>query len=324
MLLWFYVPILVLLIQIYFKLAIKFNIIDHPNHRSSHSKGTIRGAGIIFPIALFLQFLIIDFQYPFFILGLMIISLVSFYDDFFPLSNKIRLVVHLVAVSLLFIQLGLLDWPLWIITLVYILVVGTINAYNFMDGINGITGAYSLITILCLFLINERYEAFINSEWLIVSILALMVFNFFNFRSKAKCFAGDVGSVGMAFIIIFFILQLILTTGDLKYITFLLLYGLDTVTTIVFRLIRRENIFVAHRTHFYQHLANVKKWPHLSVSALYLVAQLIVNIMIIYLEWNSGAFVILILLVGFLFVGLRFAVEGKRLLLERGLANQEI
>ena len=202
-------------------------------------------------------------------------------------------------------------YPVWIILAVYILVIGTINAYNFMDGINGITGSYSLITILSLYFINETQDVFVLSEWLILVSMSLLVFNFFNFRKNAKCFAGDVGSVSMAFIIIFFLLLLILKTQDLKYIGLLLFYGLDSVTTLIFRLIRRENIFEAHRSHFYQYLANVKGWPHLRVASLYLLAQFMVNILIVYSDWNLATFLIFILVAGFAFVGLRFMVEGK-------------
>jgi UDP-N-acetylmuramyl pentapeptide phosphotransferase/UDP-N-acetylglucosamine-1-phosphate transferase len=228
----------------------------------------------------------------------------------------------LIAVSLLFVQADLLTHTVWIIIPAYILVIGTINAYNFMDGINGITGAYSLITILSLYFINEFHISFALSEWLIVAALSLLVFNFFNFRKKAKCFAGDVGSVSMAYIIVFFLLLLILKSGDLKYIGLLLFYGLDAVSTIVFRLIRKENIFEAHRSHFYQYLANVKAWPHLRVAALYLLLQLMVNILIVYSDWNSITFLVFILVAGLVFVGLRFAVEGRNNLMGRELATR--
>ena len=306
-----YFPVLALLILLYFRLAVQFKIIDKPNQRSSHSRITIRGAGIIFPIAIFLQALFSGFQYPLFTSGLLFISIVSFYDDLKPLSNKIRLIIHLLAVTLLFMQAGLMMYSVLIIIPVYIVVIGTINAYNFMDGINGITGAYSLITILSLYFINETQLVFVLSEWLILVAMSLMAFNFFNFRKNAKCFAGDVGSVSMAFIIIFFLLLLIIKSQDLKYIGLLLFYGLDSVSTIIFRLIRRENIFEAHRSHFYQYLANIKGWPHLRVASLYLLAQLMVNILIVYSAWNLATFLIFILVAGFAFVGLRFMVEGK-------------
>ena len=316
-----YLPVLYFCLLLYFRLAAHFQITDKPNHRSSHHQITIRGGGIVFPLALLLHFLLYGFDYPLFTSGLLLISLISFYDDLKPLSNKLRLLVHLISVSLLFMQTDLMTYPLWLIIPVYILVIGTINACNFMDGINGITGAYSLITILSLYFINESHISFVKSDWLMVSALALLVFSFFNFRKKAKCFAGDVGSVSMAFIIIFFLLLLIIQSGDLKYIGLLLIYGLDTVSTIIFRLIRRENIFEAHRSHFYQYLANVKAWPHLRVSALYMVVQLLVNVLIISSDLNSVAFLIFILVSGIVFVGLRFAVEGRSSLLGRGLEN---
>ena len=319
-----YLPVLTSLLLFYFRLAVQFKIIDKPNQRSSHSRITIRGGGIIFPIAILLQALFSGFQYPLFTSGLLLISVVSFYDDLRPLSNKIRLFVHLLSVCLLFMQAGLMAYPVWIIIPVYILVIGTINAYNFMDGINGITGAYSLITILSLYFINETQFVFVFSEWLIIVAISLLVFNFFNFRKKAKCFAGDVGSVSMAFIVIFFLLLLILKSQDLKYIGLLLFYGLDTVSTIIFRLIRKENIFEAHRSHFYQYLANIKGWPHLMVATLYLVVQLMVNILILYSDLNSVTFLVFIMVSGFIFIGLRFAVEGRSNLMGRELVDGQI
>ncbi|HEY1062806.1 MAG TPA: glycosyltransferase family 4 protein [Daejeonella sp.] len=319
-----YLPVLTSLLLFYFRLAVQFKIIDKPNQRSSHSRITIRGGGIIFPIAILLQALFSGFQYPLFTSGLLLISVVSFYDDLRPLSNKIRLFVHLLSGCLLFMQAGLMAYPVWVIIPVYILVIGTINAYNFMDGINGITGAYSLITILSLYFINETQFVFVFSEWLIIVAISLLVFNFFNFRKKAKCFAGDVGSVSMAFIVIFFLLLLILKSQDLKYIGLLLFYGLDTVSTIIFRLIRKENIFEAHRSHFYQYLANIKGWPHLMVATLYMVVQLMVNILILYSDWNAVTFLVFIMVSGFIFIGLRFAVEGRSNLMGRELVDGQI
>lgn len=317
-----FLPVLTFLLLLYFRLAVQFKIIDKPNRRSSHSRVTIRGAGIIFPIALFIQSLISGFEYPLFTSGLALISLISFYDDVRPLSNKIRLLAHLISVSLLFMETGLIGFSPWILFISYILVIGTINAYNFMDGINGITGIYSLLIISSLYFVNENIISFSSSDWLIVAVLSLMVFNFFNFRKSARCFAGDVGSVSISFIIIFFLLQLILRTEDLKYIGFLLIYGLDTVTTIIFRLIRRENIFEAHRSHFYQYLANVKDWPHIRVASLYLFIQILINLLIVYSNWTALEFLIFIMISGIIFVGIRLRLEGKVSLIERKLENK--
>ena len=301
---------------LYFKIADHTYIIDKPNARSSHTAVTIRGGGIIFSLAAISFFFIFGFQYPWFILGLVLITAISFLDDVFTLNNKVRLSIHLISVLLMFYQWGLfeLDW-FWI-PIALIFVIGTINAYNFMDGINGITGSYSLLAIGTLLYINEYVVGFTSSEFLIVVALSLLVFNFFNFRNKAKCFAGDVGSVSIAFLIVFFIGQLILKTQNFNYILLLLVYGLDAVVTIAFRLVRKENIFEAHRSHFYQFLANERKWSHLVVSGLYFIVQLLVNVLIVGFIHDSYAIAVgFALLFAVLFLIVRFGMEGKKRLI---------
>lgn len=308
--------LMVIMMLLYFKIADRFNIIDQPNHRSSHHAVTIRGGGIIFTMAALLFFLFDGFEYPLFIIGLLMISLVSFLDDIMTLNNKLRLSVHLIAVLLLFYQWNLFDFDWYWIIIGGVFVIGTINAYNFMDGINGITGAYSLLTILSLYYINSEVIAFTSPDLLIIIGISLLVFNFFNFRKKAKCFAGDVGSVSMAFILIFLIGELILKTHNFAYILLLLCYGLDTAFTVFFRKMRKENIFKAHRSHFYQFLANEKGIPHLWVSALYFVVQLLINLLLIY--WVKDSLYLaglLMVITVFVFLALRFTLEGKKRLL---------
>lgn len=311
-----YLVLFVALELVYFKIADRFNIIDKPNHRSSHTQITIRGGGVIFAKAVIIWFLFNHFQYPYFIAGLIAISFISFLDDVLTLNNKIRLSVHLFSVLMLFIQWQLFDlnWYWMLIALVF--VIATINAYNFMDGINGITGVYSLLTILTLYYINEKIISFISSNLLIVITLSLLVFNFFNFRKKAKCFAGDVGSVSIAFIIIFLIGQLVLKTQNIAYIFLLLIYGLDTFFTVLFRKIRKENIFEAHRSHFYQFLTNHLKWPHLWVSFLYAVGQAIINtILLLIINKHFASIAVLVIIVTGIYILLRFCLEGKNKLL---------
>jgi len=303
---------------IYFKIADKYNIIDHPNHRSSHTQITIRGGGIIITIAVLLCSFYYKIEYGYFLIGLLLISLISFIDDIKPTSNRIRISFHLIAVALMFYQLGIYNLTFYWILLGFIFVIGTINAVNFMDGINGITGGFGLVTSLTLYYINDHVILFIDSKYLIIFIIALVVFNFFNFRTKARCFAGDVGSVSMAFIILFFLLQLIIKTNNLSYLLLLWTYGLDTSTTILFRIIRKENIFEAHRSHFYQFLANEKKMPHLVVAGFYMIAQLIMNVILINL-FSSLIIVALILWVLFttiIFILIRMVFEGPGRLLK--------
>ncbi|RZK40538.1 MAG: glycosyltransferase family 4 protein [Pedobacter sp.] len=307
---------LLLLELIYFKIADRFNIIDKPNHRSSHTSVTIRGGGVIFSLAALIYFFCFGFVYPYFILGLLLISLISFLDDIFTLNNKVRLSIHLISVLLVFYQWGLFGLTWYWIPIAIICVIGTINAYNFMDGINGITGGYSLIGIATLYYINEKLISFTSSDLLIIIGLSLLVFNFFNFRKKAKCFAGDVGSVSIAFILVFLIGQLIIQTQNFSYILLLLFYGLDAVSTIFFRVMRKENIFEAHRSHFYQYLANQLKWNHLIVSGLYMVVQLLINVLLIFFVGkNIWSALLLLTASGVLFLVIRFNTEGKERLL---------
>jgi UDP-GlcNAc:undecaprenyl-phosphate GlcNAc-1-phosphate transferase len=296
----------------YFKIAFKYKIIDHPNHRSSHSKVTIRGGGIIFSLVLLLSPFYLGWEYGYFLAGLFLICLISFTDDIKPISNRIRIGFHLTAVALLFAQLGVYDLPFYWILLAFLFVIGFINAINFMDGINGITGGFGLVTLITLYYINKSIFLFTNANFLILPILAVLIFNFFNFRKKAKCFAGDVGSVGLGFIVLFFLLQLIIKTNNLNYLLLLMIYGLDTATTILFRIIRRENIFKAHRSHFYQFWANERKIPHLVVAGFYTIVQGIVNLIVINISAQS--FVNLLLITGIsmvVFILIRLNVEGS-------------
>lgn len=266
----------------YFKVADHYNIIDHPNERSSHTEVTIRGGGVIFLFGA-LCALILHPESWLIVLGMFTIGIISFIDDRVTLSSKIRIIFHLTAVTLMFLSLGIFQLFSWYIcAALYVLVIGIINAYNFMDGINGVTGLYSLVILAALQYVNYKVFPFINPDLIWLPIMACCVFLFFNFRKKAKCFAGDVGSVTIAFYIIYLILNLIITTGNYAYILFLAVYGVDAILTIIHRLILKQNIFDAHRLHFYQILANEQKWSHLWVSVLYAITQLVIIAMIVF------------------------------------------
>ena len=105
---------------------------------------------------------------------------------------------------------------------------------------------------------------------------AVAVFCFFNFLKRSKCFAGDVGSVSIAFIILFVLGKLILETDDLTYIILLAVYGVDSVLTIIHRLLLHENISLPHRKHLYQIMANELRVPHVVVSLVYMIVQIAV------------------------------------------------
>jgi len=310
MLKYFFVLVLLVAAElIYFHIAERFNIIEKPNQRSSHKNITLRGGGIIFLIGTWIWVAFCGIQYVWFIVGLNMIAVISFIDDLRSLPDSLRLLFQFTAMFLMFYDLGILEWQNWWIVIAALIVcVGIINAYNFMDGINGITGGYSLSVLLPLLYINtlpsvNKANGFIASDLLIILGLSLLVFCFFNFRKKAKCFAGDVGAVAIAFILVFAIGRLILKTGDFTYIILLAVYGVDTVLTICHRILLHENLGEAHRKHVYQLMANELGLQHVTVSLIYITLQLIVSFGLILLpvnHWLYMAIVMSVLCVGYL------------------------
>ena len=317
--------ILLVLELAYFKIADKFNIIDKPNERSSHSTIVLRGGGIIFLLGAWVWSFAFGFQYPWFLLGLTLVAGVSFIDDIHSLLDSVRLVVQFTAAALAFYQLGMLSGEWFetngllvgglLILLALIVYVGATNVINFMDGINGITAGYALAVLVPLLAINcgfkfqnsgfnELQGVYFDQSLAVVTILSVLVFCIFNFRpkGKAKCFAGDVGSIGIAFIMLFLIGKVIIATGDLTYLIFLLVYGVDGTLTICHRIMLHENLGEAHRKHAYQLMCNELKIGHVKVSLLYMAMQLVVSLGFIYVcpdnvlcHWMYliGAFVVL-------------------------------
>ncbi len=283
--------LLVLAELLYFRVADRFNIIDRPNERSSHSSIVLRGGGVIFAVGALvwigvmaaageMEQLMMDMP---FLVGLLLVAGVSFVDDVRPLPDSVRLVVQFGAMFLMFWSLGILKVEMWwAVILALIVGVGTTNVYNFMDGINGITGGYSLAVLVPLLLVQGR--GFGDESLIMVIILADLVFCFFNFRPKnrARCFAGDVGSISMAFIILFVLGNVIVRTGDLTWLVLLIVYGVDACFTIVHRIMLHENLGQAHRKHAYQLMANELGMSHIAVSLIYMVLQLAVSLVFIY------------------------------------------
>lgn len=294
--------ILVVLELAYFKVADHFSIIDKPNERSSHTKVVIRGGGIIFVIGLWVWSFFFGFQYPWLLAAVTMAAGISFVDDIHSLPDSVRLVVQFVAMGLLFWQIvqnlgfagGDFAWWVWVLIGIVSLIVsvGATNIINFMDGINGITAGYSLAVLLPLLLKNEMLRqtgndvgGFVSSSLIVVVIVSVLVFSWFNFRpkNKAKCFAGDVGSVGIAFILLFLIGSLIMKTRDITWLIFLLVYGVDGCCTILHRILLHENLGEAHRKHAYQLMANELKMSHMVVSLVYMALQLVISLGFVYL-----------------------------------------
>ena len=270
---------------VYFKIADRFNIIDKPNERSSHSSIVLRGGGIIFMLSLWIWSAFFGFQYVWFLLAVTLIAGVSFVDDIRSLPDSVRLVAQFAAMVMMFYQLDILHWNMWWMVLVALVVcVGAADVINFMDGVNGITGAYALASLVPLALLNAGM-GFVAQSLIYVVILADVVFCFFNFRPKgrAKCFAGDVGSIGVAYILLFLIGALILATGDITWLIFLLVYGVDGCLTIGHRIMLHENLGEAHRKHAYQLMANELGIGHVKVASFYALLQLAISLGFVYL-----------------------------------------
>lgn len=290
--------VLLVLELIYFKIADKCNIIDKPNERSSHSTIVLRGGGVIFPLSMLVWAGMLMVQgewstvqgYLPFLVGLVLIAGVSFYDDIHSLPDSVRLVAQFIAMGLMFWNLDILHWNMWWVVLLSLIVfVGATNIINFMDGINGITAGYSFAVLLPLLLMNQTM-GFMEESVLVVAVLGVLVFSHFNFRprGKAKCFAGDVGSVGIAFIMLFAIGKLILSTNDITWLAFLLVYGVDGCCTIIHRIMLHENLGEAHRKHAYQLMANELGMSHVVVSCIYMGLQLAISLVMVYLIPNTA------------------------------------
>jgi UDP-N-acetylmuramyl pentapeptide phosphotransferase/UDP-N-acetylglucosamine-1-phosphate transferase len=300
---WTYVIIAVILLAaelIYFRIADKCNIIDKPNERSSHSTIVLRGGGVIFSLSMVVWAILMVVQgnaiaqYLPFLCSLVLICGISFWDDVKSLPDSLRMAVQIISILLMFWSMGLYTaadswlWTAVIVVVALFFCVGATNFINFMDGINGITAAYSFAMLLPILLMN-RGLGFIEESYLIVAILGVIVFSIFNFRpkGKAKCFAGDVGSIGIAFIILFALGRLMLATKDVTYIVFFLVYGIDGSLTIFHRIMLHENLGQAHRKHAYQLMANELGMSHVVVSLLYMAIQLVISLGFVYLCPNT-------------------------------------
>ena len=268
------VGILLLLLELaYMKTAVKLRIFDVPHHQSSHTGVVVRGGGIIFYVAFLLWSLVHGIPTDGSLIGLTILAGVSLADDVHSISPKIRLVCQFIAILLMFYHSGLIRTSPHVIFLLSVSCVGAINIYNFMDGINGMTGGYSLVVALALLYVNTFLFHFTDSSLILYVILSILVFNLFNFRHHAKCFAGDVGSLSIGFILVYFVLRMALRGQSMAWMVFLAVYAVDGGLTILHRILLKENLMKPHKKHAYQIMANELKMPHLLVSGIYMTLQ---------------------------------------------------
>lgn len=272
----FYITIFLLFFSIeyvYVLLARKLRIVDVPHHQSSHRGVIVRGGGFLFYFAFFIWSIFAGIPYIWALLGLSILAGISFWDDVHDVSPKVRLVCQFVAIMLMLYQSPLFVQPKHVVVLLAIACVGMVNIYNFMDGINGMTGGYSLVVALALLYVNKYKINFVDGNLLMFVVLSILVFCFFNFRRRARCFAGDVGSLSMGFIIVFLVLELALTAKSMSWMVFLSVYAVDGGLTLLHRVILKENLLKPHKKHAYQIMANELGISHLVVSGIYMGLQ---------------------------------------------------
>ncbi len=289
---WILLPSLLMMsVGVYLRVAPRWGIVDRPNDRSSHDFPTVRGGGIVFPLAGIIWFFGFENQWVYLLASLIIVSVVSFWDDVRQLPAGVRLLSHVLAIALIFYQVPFVGWPAVLLAAAFIICVGTLSAFNFMDGINGITGLQAVVAFFIFWFINANLIAFTQSNLVLSFLVATLIFLFYNLRKKARCFAGDVGSISLALVQIFLLLQLIQQTGYLGWVLLFLVFGLDSVVTILARIQRREKLWTPHRTHVYQYLANELGYDHRWVSAAYAGAQLVISVAAV-LAFKQGSWIL--------------------------------
>ncbi|SDT84724.1 glycosyltransferase family 4 protein [Desulfobacula phenolica] len=278
--------------MICWKIIQRAKIMDTPNHRSSHTKPIptagglaivttfFSGMGIIYCIAH--ETMITHKIFMGFTVSSLLIAGMSFYDDYKHKPLSLRLLTQIVAIIAV-ISFGMvitrIDLPFpgsdalgivgYLITFVWIL--GLTNAYNFMDGLNGMAGGNAVITSFFLGIISFGQGSnftYIVCYTLMAGTLGFLIFNF----PKGKLFMGDVGSTFLGFT--FATLAIISSLYDNAHTSLLVMplllfhFIYDTFFTFLRRLVAKENIFQAHRTHLYQ-LFNQLGYSHTVVTLFY-------------------------------------------------------
>ena len=277
---------------VYLFLARKYNIIDQPNERGTNKEESITAGGIVFYVSLILFFIVNDFEYPLFFVGITMMAIISFIDDLRNISIKTRFIFQFLSVSILLLDIINNGYLIILI----IPAVFFINCYNFMDGINGITGLYSLVSILGLFIINMFYSFENYTDLMTFLCISILVFLYYNFRKKALFFAGDTGSIVMGMIVLFLLIKAMFVLNSPLIISISLIYFVDSTITILRRLILNENIFKPHRRHLYQNLYDKTNLSQIQISIIYSICQIFLIVVTVLNLDRNFTFQLLILI----------------------------
>lgn len=262
---------------VYRKLALFWNIVSVPDERSAHHQPVIQGAGIIFMVVIWVYYVLLQQIELAFLIPVSLICMIGFWDDVQPLPIGLRLSVQIIAIAIFLLW----NYPAFNITILTIglLLLGGVNAFNFMDGINGMLGGYSLATLVSLILINTFFH-FAHMEFLFLLLISVLLFTIFNFRKTPLFFAGDAGSLILGFILMVLTINLISTSGAIIWILLLSVFGIDVGMTLLRRVLKRKNILKPHREHLYEILFHRSDMSALQICGFYILIQVLINIFI--------------------------------------------
>ncbi|MDO3385010.1 glycosyltransferase family 4 protein [Gilvimarinus sp. SDUM040013] len=263
----------------------RLNILDVPGERSSHTAVTPRGGGLsIVLVAIIGGVFLLPVQqaWPLLLSSLMI-GLVGFYDDYKQASRRLRLAVQLAAailVTLVFypatlsLEVFQLSGPLLLLLLILWYIWCT-NLYNFMDGINGLAGIEAVSVSLAMTFLLGSVSAGWSMYFLLLTgaSLGFLVWNFPN----AKIFMGDTGSAFLGALFAGFSVYCVASENVQQFWALVIMLGVfvaDSTCTLLRRLIQRQRIFDAHRTHAYQYASRILK-SHTKVTLVILTINML-------------------------------------------------
>lgn len=283
--------ILITSLHLYFPFAQKRNMLAGVNHRSSHTKPVITGAGFIFPLSYlaYAVYLVCNtgMAFPwYFFIGLTLLSVVSFIDDLEDVWFLWRLLVQIIANALMMWQVQVEVQALYMVhsatfwmavIMMWGFSIGLLNMYNFMDGLNGMLGFLLLSSLIPMWLINNYVVHFVDNQLIYFTLIPTFIFVFYNARKQAKCFSGDVGAIAAGFVMVYMLLKLMINSHSFIYLALYTMIFIEAGLTILQRLFAGENIFQPHRIHLFQLLCNEGKRNHVLVSSFYGGIQLIIG-----------------------------------------------
>ncbi len=275
-------------VEAYRRWSLRRGILDHPNERSSHESPTPRGAGlVIFLVCLAAYAGFGAFgNFPLswgYIGGAIVLAVVSWLDDLVSLSFVHRLIAHSAAALLLIADagyVGSLDLPFAGVVslgvagpvLTFIWIVGFLNAFNFMDGIDGIAGSQGFVAACGWFgmgvLLGSPLFAIYGCV-IAASCLGFLVFNW----QPAKIFMGDVGSCFLGFTLAAMPLldqEPVRSHIFLAAVAFVWPFVFDAVFTFFRRLVSGHKVWQPHREHIYQQMV-IAGTPHYSATLIYAI-----------------------------------------------------